>query len=86
MFFDHLVLVTKGVCIPESHKAMAIRERVLDKLLFSGHCTDSRLKYTLSSSMQETYWLVLELYPEGRFQVWHMLGLHFHIWMCFQGM
>lgn len=56
-------LVDRGICIPESHSTVTIRETILVRLSPPGHCTDSRLEYTTNLSLKEAYLLILELGP-----------------------
>lgn len=57
--------MTKGSCVPGCHKTLTIEGKVFDMLPVSlVHCTDSRLKYTPSFSMKDTYLLDQKIWPE----------------------
>lgn len=60
---DHLALVARGSCVPDSHWMVTIGEAVLGWLPPPEDCTDGRLKHTPSLFGKEAYLLVLELLP-----------------------
>lgn len=58
-------------CISGPTGQEQLEERVLGRLPFPRHCTDSRLKHILSLSVKRAYLLVLELHSEDRLQVYY---------------
>lgn len=53
-----------GACIPGSHRTVAIRETVIDRIQPTGHCTETRLRHSYSPSVKKASMLVLELRHE----------------------
>lgn len=62
----HMTVVIKSACVLVSHRVVT----VLGQLPLPGHCADRRLNHTSSLSLKETYFLVLEHWPEE-----HISGL-----------
>ena len=55
---EYLALVTRGACVSGPHGTETIGESVLGRLPPPKHCTESRLKHTLSLPVKKTYLLV----------------------------
>lgn len=66
MPLHHLALVTRGACIPGSHRTVAIEGIVFGRLPTPGYCPDGRQRHNPSFSVKEATLLILELQTEGK--------------------
>ena len=86
MPLDHLALVARVACVPESHGTATIRETVLGRLTSSEKCTDSKLRHTPQVSL-ETSLFVLAFGLSGRHrECTHLEGTEVHARNVDQGL
>ena len=82
---DHLALVAREACVPDSCETAAVGEMVLGRLPPPEHCTNSVLRHSAGSwsFCEGASLLVLALWAGRRLHVWHMSS---GLWSFSQGM
>lgn len=68
----HPALVVREACVPASHSTITIRETALGRLLFPGHCANSRLHIPPVSLGKRTTYMSWTFILRTRPQVCHI--------------